>query len=66
MPLTVLTDDEQMFKDSVARFAADVIEPSARHMDETGAMTPAVIRGLFDNGVRGLAQLLEVGGERRF
>ncbi|CAI5731860.1 unnamed protein product [Hyaloperonospora brassicae] len=51
MPLTVLTADEQMFKDSVARFAADVIEPNARHMDETGAMTPAVIRGLFDNGL---------------
>jgi hypothetical protein len=52
MPLTVLTEEEEMFKDSVARFAAAVIQPSVRSMDEAGEMTPEVIRGLFDNGVR--------------
>lgn len=52
MPLTVLTEEEAMFKDSVARFAADVIQPSVRAMDEAGQMTPEVIQGLFDNGVR--------------
>ena len=52
MPLTVLTDDEKMFQDSVIRFAADVIDPNVRSMDETSEMTPQVLRGLFDTGVR--------------
>ncbi|UIZ23857.1 hypothetical protein KXD40_009516 [Peronospora effusa] len=51
MPLTVLTDDEKMFQDSVIRFAADVIEPKVRSMDEMEEMTPQVIQGLFDNGI---------------
>ncbi|KAI9910495.1 hypothetical protein PsorP6_010740 [Peronosclerospora sorghi] len=62
MPLTILTDEEQMFKDSVARFAADVIEPSAHHMDETGAMTPEVIKGLFDNGLMSVEIPMDYGG----
>ncbi|KAE9034510.1 Short/branched chain specific acyl-CoA dehydrogenase [Phytophthora rubi] len=62
MPLTVLTEEEQMFKDSVARFAADVIQPSVRSMDEAGEMTPEVIQGLFDNGLLSVEIPMEYGG----
>ncbi|CAI5742596.1 unnamed protein product [Peronospora destructor] len=62
MPLTVLTDDEKMFQDSVTRFAADVIEPKVRSMDETGEMTPQVIQGLFDNGLLSVQIPMEYGG----
>ncbi|KAG7396372.1 hypothetical protein PHYBOEH_002332 [Phytophthora boehmeriae] len=60
LPLSVLTEEEEMFKDSVARFAADVMLPQVKTMDEQGEMTPEVIQGLFDNGVR----LAEVFSDR--
>ncbi|KAH7484948.1 hypothetical protein PRIC1_004266 [Phytophthora ramorum] len=62
MPLTVLTEEEEMFKDSVARFAADVIQPAVRSMDEAGEMTPAVIQGLFANGLLSVEIPMEYGG----
>lgn len=35
----------------VKRFAADVVAPRVREMDENESMDPAVIQGLFDQGV---------------
>lgn len=34
------------------KFAADVVEPRVREMDEAERMDPEVIQGLFDTGVR--------------
>jgi short/branched chain acyl-CoA dehydrogenase len=39
----------------VARFARDVVAPRVREMDEAEKMDPAVIRGLFEQGVRARA-----------
>jgi hypothetical protein len=36
---------------AVASFAADVILPRVRAMDDNSYMEPEVIQGLFDNGV---------------
>lgn len=33
------------------RYAEDVIGPKVREMDEKEVMDPAIIKGLFDNGV---------------
>jgi len=35
----------------VRRFANDVVGPKVREMDEAEVMDPAIIQGLFDNGV---------------
>lgn len=36
----------------VQRFAQDVVGPRVRDMDENEMMDPAVIKGLFETGVR--------------
>lgn len=36
----------------VRRFANDVVAPKVREMDENEMMDPAVIKGLFEQGVR--------------
>jgi short/branched chain acyl-CoA dehydrogenase len=36
----------------VRRFAKDVVEPKVREMDENEMMDPAIIQGLFEQGVR--------------
>lgn len=36
----------------MAKFAADVMLPKVKNMDETGDMDPEIVRGLFENGVR--------------
>lgn len=38
---------------TVRRFAQDVIAPKVQEMDRTATMDPEVIRGMFDQGVRG-------------
>ena len=35
----------------VKKFAADVIAPKAKEMDENEQMDPRIIKELFDNGV---------------
>lgn len=38
----------------VSKFAADVIAPRVRDMDANSMMDPAVISGLFENGLMGV------------
>lgn len=54
-PLSTLTQDEEMMRDSVRRFAREVVAPKVSQMDEEGKLDPAVLKGLFDNGVRDAA-----------
>lgn len=56
------TEDELMFKDTVAKFASEVIAPKVREMDENEDMDPAVIQGMFDNGLMGVETPEEYGG----
>lgn len=46
-PLLILTEEEEMMRESVARFAKDVVEPKVREMDENEKMDPAIIKGLY-------------------
>ena len=46
-----LTSRKLTSRSSVQRFAIDVVEPKVREMDENEAMDPAIIKGLFDQGV---------------
>jgi alkylation response protein AidB-like acyl-CoA dehydrogenase len=53
-PLTTLTDDERLLKDSVYEFADREIRPLVREMDEHAKIEPALIKKLFDLGVMGI------------
>ena len=54
MALTQLGEDEQMFRDTVRRFAVEQIGPLVRGMDESQQMNPALIKKLFDLGLMGI------------
>jgi len=54
MALTQLGEDEQMFRDTVRRFAVEQIGPLVRGMDESQQMDPALIKKLFDLGLMGI------------
>ncbi len=62
VPLTTLTDDETLFRDSVRQFADREIAPLVREMDEHGAIPRPLIGQLFDLGVMGIEIPDQFGG----
>ena len=62
MALTQLGEDEQMFRDTVRRFAVEQIAPLVRGMDESQQMDSGLIRKLFELGLMGLEISEEYGG----
>jgi alkylation response protein AidB-like acyl-CoA dehydrogenase len=60
--LTRLSDDEQLFRDTVRRFAAEQIGPLVRGMDETQQMDAGIIRHLFELGLMGIEVPEQYGG----
>ncbi|HOQ61004.1 MAG TPA: acyl-CoA dehydrogenase family protein, partial [Vicinamibacterales bacterium] len=60
--LTVLSEDERLFRDSVARFADARIRPLVREMDERAAIPQDLVEGLFDLGVMGIEVPEALGG----
>lgn len=52
--LYTLSEDEQMLKESVAKFANDVVRPKVKEMDEKEMMDPSIMRGMFDQGLMGI------------
>jgi alkylation response protein AidB-like acyl-CoA dehydrogenase len=53
-PLTTLSEDERLFRDSVYEFAGREIRPLVREMDEHAKIAPPLIEKLFDLGVMGI------------
>ena len=53
-PLTTLSDDERLFRDSVYEFANREVRPLVRDMDEHAKIAPALVEKLFDLGVMGI------------
>ena len=62
MALTQLAEDEQMFRDTVRRFATEQIGPLVRGMDESQQMDTALIKKLFDLGLMGIEIPEQYGG----
>ena len=54
LPLTVLAEDEQLFRDSVLEFADQRIRPLVRDMDEHAKVPRSLLDELFDLGVMGI------------
>jgi alkylation response protein AidB-like acyl-CoA dehydrogenase len=53
-PLTVLAEDERIFRDSVREFAEAQVRPLVREMDEHAKIPRPLIDKLFDLGVMGI------------
>jgi alkylation response protein AidB-like acyl-CoA dehydrogenase len=53
-PLTVLADDERLFRESVREFADAQVRPLVREMDEQARIPRALIDRLFELGVMGI------------
>ena len=61
-PLTQLSQDETLFRDSVYEFADREIRPLVREMDEHAKIPPTLLAKLFDLGVMGIEVPEAYGG----
>jgi alkylation response protein AidB-like acyl-CoA dehydrogenase len=61
-PLTTLSEDEQMFRDSVREFAEGEIRKRVEEMDEQGHLDPTLIKQCFELGLMGIETPEEFGG----
>ena len=61
--LTSLTDEEQLFRQSVGEFAASQVRPLAAEMDEHGKFSADLIKQFFELGLMGIAIPEEYGGQ---
>jgi short-chain 2-methylacyl-CoA dehydrogenase len=62
-PLTALSDEERMFRDSVRQFAREQIRPHVREMDEAAVFRKDIIRQFFEMGLMGIEIPEEYGGQ---
>jgi alkylation response protein AidB-like acyl-CoA dehydrogenase len=53
-PLTVLTEEENLFRETVRQFGQDAIAPRVHAMDEAAAIDPELITELFALGLMGI------------
>jgi alkylation response protein AidB-like acyl-CoA dehydrogenase len=61
-PLTTLSEEEQMFRNSVREFAEGEIRKRVEEMDEQGHLDPALTRQCFELGLMGIETPEEFGG----
>jgi butyryl-CoA dehydrogenase/short/branched chain acyl-CoA dehydrogenase len=62
-PLTSLTDEESLFRQSVREFAVQQVRPLAPEMDEQGKFSADLIKQFFELGLMGVAIPEEYGGQ---
>ncbi|KAI7865889.1 acyl-CoA dehydrogenase/oxidase [Mucor mucedo] len=60
--LYAFTEEELMLKDSVTRFAREIVQPKVRDMDEAELMDKDIIKSMFENGLMGLETPADYGG----
>jgi alkylation response protein AidB-like acyl-CoA dehydrogenase len=61
-PLTLLSEDEQLFRETVRQFAQENIAPLVHTMDEQQHFHPGLIPQLFNLGLMGIEIPVEYGG----
>jgi alkylation response protein AidB-like acyl-CoA dehydrogenase len=61
-PLTLLSEDEQILRDSVRAFANAQVRPLVREMDEQAKIPKQLVTQLFDLGVMGIEIAESYGG----
>jgi butyryl-CoA dehydrogenase/short/branched chain acyl-CoA dehydrogenase len=62
LPLTVLSDEEEMFRDAVRDFAETEIRPRVQKMDEASRYDEVLIPKLFEMGLMGIEIPEALGG----
>ncbi len=53
-PLTILSEEEQMFQSSVRDFAVEKIRPLVQQMDQDASMSKDLIKDFFELGIMGI------------
>jgi short-chain 2-methylacyl-CoA dehydrogenase len=61
-PLTLLSEEEQMFQESVRDFAIERIRPLVHQMDQEASMSTDLIKEFFDLGIMGVEVPEQWGG----
>jgi len=61
-PLTKLTEEESLFKQTVASFADEAIRPHVRRMDKEGVFDSGIIKQFFQLGLMGIEIEAALGG----
>lgn len=61
-PLTVLSEEEQMFQQSVRDFAIEKVRPLVHEMDQKAAMSMDLVRSFFELGIMGVEVPEQWGG----
>lgn len=61
-PLSELTEEEKLFRESVASFAETKIRPHVAAMDEEGQFRPQLIEAFFELGLMGIEVPERLGG----
>jgi len=61
-PLTILSEDEEMFRSSVREFAEGELRPRVETMDEEKKLDPELIKQCFALGLMGIETPEEYGG----
>ena len=62
-PLTQLSDEERLFRNTVRQFAVDRIAPHVREMDEKGEFRAEIIQEFFELGLMGIEAPEQYGGQ---
>ena len=62
VPLTLLSEDEELFRDSCRVFSEEQIRPLVRRMDDEAKLDPGIMAQLFDLGLMGIHIDEELGG----
>ncbi|CAF1104137.1 unnamed protein product [Adineta ricciae] len=57
-----LSEEEQLIKETVARFGKEHVEPYIREMEEAGAFKPELMKAIFDQGLMAVDVPVEYGG----
>jgi butyryl-CoA dehydrogenase/short/branched chain acyl-CoA dehydrogenase len=61
-PLLVLTEDEQLFRDNIRKFAEVSVRPLVREMDERGSMDHSLVEQFHQLGLMGIEIPEQYGG----
>jgi alkylation response protein AidB-like acyl-CoA dehydrogenase len=61
-PLVSLSEDEQLFRDSVRQFADEAVRPMVKEMDEKGVFDHGIIEQFFQLGLMGIEIPEQYGG----
>ncbi|CAN5353443.1 acyl-CoA dehydrogenase AcdA [soil metagenome] len=61
-PLTILSEEEVMFRDAVAAFADEQVRPRVRDMEKAAKIDPELLPGYFELGLMGIEVPEEYNG----